>query len=274
MPAGSGSGNGAPPPLDTGVCAISPSDLVGFTGNALNRIEELEQRVAELEAKLVEASQLSDLSQQVGWVGGITYMGVSGWTQTQAGTLIPPPGWSLVDAGILPPTISSGTGLQLINIDALGNLVPTGGPVAILYTGVIQSQTPGNFTTTATLLTQYDPSGLVTNNGTSFTLNTSGFYRLGIVCGIGVITPTLLSSACLQWAISSNSSSYGPGESNGPTIRTNIAAAGSTGYNAARAMYVSSTASHVLTAIGTGAASEFIFGAATLFIQQIGIPAT
>ncbi len=78
---------------DSGVCAISPSDLVGYTGNALNRIKDLEQRVAELEAANVQVNQLSDLSQQVGWVGGITYAGTAGWTQTEYGTLIPPAGF-------------------------------------------------------------------------------------------------------------------------------------------------------------------------------------
>src|ERR1043165_9887846 len=82
-------------PTDTGVGSISPSDLVGYTGNLINQVRDLQQRVAELEAKITQANQLSDFSQQVGWVGGITYMGTSGWKQTEYGTLIPPPGVTL-----------------------------------------------------------------------------------------------------------------------------------------------------------------------------------
>lgn len=104
---------------DSGVCAISPSDLVGYTGNALNRLKELEQRVAELEAKNTEVNQLSDLSQQVGWVGGITYLGTAGWTQTAAGTLIPPPGVSLSTLGI---TMSDGNSYQMVVVNEDGTL--------------------------------------------------------------------------------------------------------------------------------------------------------
>lgn len=82
----------APAPTDSGVCAISPSDLVGYVGNLINLVKDLEQRVIELESGNIEANQLSDISQQVGWVSGVTYMGVPGWTQTSYGTLIPPTG--------------------------------------------------------------------------------------------------------------------------------------------------------------------------------------
>lgn len=136
MPVGSGPGPGTPPPTDAGVCAISPSDLVGFVGNALSRIKELEQRVAELEAANVEANQLSDLATQVGWVGGVTYMGIEGWTQTEYGTLIPPPGVTLSTLGIIPPTIPGSTsgvqfqitdanGLAVFGADVLGQLFGT-----------------------------------------------------------------------------------------------------------------------------------------------------
>jgi hypothetical protein len=107
------------PSTDSGVCAISPSDLVGYTGNALNRIKDLEQRVAELEAANVEANQLSDLSQQIGWVGDITYMGVPGWTQTSYGTLIPPAGVSLSSLGF---TMSDGNQYPFVVMDEDGVL--------------------------------------------------------------------------------------------------------------------------------------------------------
>src|SRR3990170_7773364 len=104
---------------DTGVCAISPSDLVGYTGNALNRIKDLEQRVAEIEAMNVEVNQLSDLSQQVGWVGNVIYMGVEGWTQTEYGTLIPPAGVSFSSLGF---TLSDGNTYPFVVMDENGVL--------------------------------------------------------------------------------------------------------------------------------------------------------
>lgn len=79
----------------TSFCSISPSDNVGIIENFLHRIEELEKVVSQLSASNILANQLSDLSQQIGWVGGITYMGIEGWTQTEYGTLIPPAGVSL-----------------------------------------------------------------------------------------------------------------------------------------------------------------------------------
>jgi len=129
-PGDSGGGSSAPPSTNNGVCSISPSDLVGYTGDALNRIKDLEQRVAELEAKIVQANQLSDLSQQVGWVGGIEYMGVSGWTQTEYGTLIPPPGMTLSSLGITIPNV--GTPQQLVIMDTSGNLVLGAGTDGII----------------------------------------------------------------------------------------------------------------------------------------------
>src|SRR3989337_3997815 len=104
---------------DTGVCSISPADLVGYTGNALNRIKSLEQRVAELEAAIIRVNQLSDISQQVGWVGNVIYMGVEGWTQTEYGTLIPPPGVSFSTLGF---TLSDGNTYPFVVMDENGVL--------------------------------------------------------------------------------------------------------------------------------------------------------
>src|SRR3972149_8446706 len=112
-------GGGGGGVTDAGVCAISPSDLVGYTGNALNRIKDLEQRVAELEAAIVQVNQLSDLSQQVGWVGNVIYMGVEGWTQTENGTLIPPPGVSFSSLGF---TLSDGNTYPFVVMDENGVL--------------------------------------------------------------------------------------------------------------------------------------------------------
>ena len=112
-------GGGGGSSTDTGVCAISPSDLVSYTGNGLNRIKSLEQRVAELEAAIVQVNQLSDLSQQVGWVGNVIYMGVEGWTQTEYGTLIPPPGVSFSSLGF---TLSDGNTYPFVVMDENGVL--------------------------------------------------------------------------------------------------------------------------------------------------------
>src|SRR5688572_25160611 len=106
----------APPRTDSGVCAISPSDLVGHTGNLINLVRELEQRVTELESRNVEVNQLSDLSTQIGWAS-VSYLGQPGWTQTSYGTLIPPAGWSFLGAGM---TLSDGNTYQGVFYDEDG----------------------------------------------------------------------------------------------------------------------------------------------------------
>lgn len=100
-------------------CAISPSDLVGTLDNFLHRLEEVEKAVTQLLAQNIWANQLSDLSQQVGWVGNVTYMGVPGWTQTEYGTLIPPAGLSLSTLGI---KLSDGNTYQAVVMDENGVL--------------------------------------------------------------------------------------------------------------------------------------------------------
>jgi hypothetical protein len=100
-------------------CRINPADMVGIVDNLLERIVDLETEVARLKAKNTEVSYLDELGQQVGWVTGITYMGTEGWTRTSAGTLIPPPGWSLSSAGLL---MSDGTPYQGVVMDENGVL--------------------------------------------------------------------------------------------------------------------------------------------------------
>lgn len=114
--AGSGGGGGTPPP-NTGICSPTPSDLAGVPQNYLDRLKALEDKVAEILAGNVTANQLSDLATQVGWVGGITFMGVDGWTQTEAGTLIPPPGMSLSSLGFNYQDVG---GVQQIVLDENG----------------------------------------------------------------------------------------------------------------------------------------------------------
>lgn len=101
------------------VCAISPSDTTAVLNNFMTRIEELEKAVTQLLATNIMANQLSDLSQQVGWVGNVTYMGLDGWTQTEYGTLIPPPGFSILGNGL---TLSDGSTYNAVYYDENGVL--------------------------------------------------------------------------------------------------------------------------------------------------------
>lgn len=83
-------------------CSVSPSDMQGQIDNILSRLAGLEEAVAGLAASDVNAIQLSDISPSVGWVYDVTYMGMPGWTQTAAGTLIPPTGFSISTASLFP----------------------------------------------------------------------------------------------------------------------------------------------------------------------------
>ena len=101
------------------VCNVTPSDMAGQVDNLISRIESLEQSVSELSAANVSANQLSDLSQDAGWITGVTFMGTEGWTQTPFGTLIPPAGWTGLSS-----IIDGQTGLSIYS----GGSVPGGIP--------------------------------------------------------------------------------------------------------------------------------------------------
>lgn len=103
------------------VCAPNPQDTVAIIDNILTRMKSLEDAVTQIATYITRANQLSDIAQQVGWVDGVEYMGVGGWTQTEYGTLIPPPGITLSSLGITIPNV--GTPQQLVIMDADGNLV-------------------------------------------------------------------------------------------------------------------------------------------------------
>ena len=86
---GPGTGGGT-----TDLCNVSPFDQSGTIDNLIDRIEALETAVAILAGSDVSVEQLSDVSESLGWINDVTYLGTEGWTQTPSGTLIPPPGWS------------------------------------------------------------------------------------------------------------------------------------------------------------------------------------
>jgi hypothetical protein len=115
----------------TDICNVSPSDQIGQISNILNRLQQVEAALAALLGTDVEALQLSDISNNLGWVYNVTYLGEEGWTQTPSGTLIPPAGWSglsnILD-GFEGTTVSAGTGrvcLHRVNL-ATSSDVSTG----------------------------------------------------------------------------------------------------------------------------------------------------
>lgn len=89
-PGSGGAGGGG----STDFCSISPSDQTGQISNILNRLQQIEAALAAILGTDVEALQLSDIANDLGWIYNVTYLGEPGWTQTPSGTLIPPTGWS------------------------------------------------------------------------------------------------------------------------------------------------------------------------------------
>lgn len=256
-------GPSGPAPTDSGVCAISPSDLVGYTGNLINRVNELEQRIAELEAGNIEVNQLSDLSQRIGWVDGITYMGVEGWTQTSYGTLIPPPGFTFLGNGL---TLSDGSTYQAVVMDedgvlqfgfgqttSDGTFTPITGAIAPgKFASIKNTTTPiiaattGNNTVVPALTIQSNTDNLVSMVGSdTFNVNVSGYYEVSVTASISVTAPTILSSASITMNNSGNSNSNDiyPG---GPNIVVNIAA--STTFSSSRIMYFTAGSDHSFSA--------------------------
>ena len=281
--------NPAPAPTDGGICAISPSDLVGATGNLINRVEQLEQRIAELEAANVEANQLSDLSQQVGWVDGITYMGIEGWTQTEYGTLIPPPGFTFLGNGL---TLSDGNTYSAVVMDEDGVLqygfgqvtsdgtftAVTGassrGGFAVISTDtIITAGTPGNTSGTATLHSEVDDSDIVTVSGTSFSVNQSGFYNLSLATHL-ITNQAVAGSIAVQWNIGGQPAgalAIDPRRAIGPYIYHFFPAGAGFGVPAtsARMMYVDSAATHTISGHGVGIGATFGIPESTLTIELI-----
>jgi hypothetical protein len=103
-----------------GMCIIGGADEASQIQSLTERVTALERRLALLLGGDVEAGQLSDISQQVGWVHGITYLGTPGWTRTAAGTLIPPPGWSFFPKDGSGWTLSDGSVYHGVSMDENG----------------------------------------------------------------------------------------------------------------------------------------------------------
>lgn len=125
------------------VCSITPSDEQGQIDSLTARVKALEDIVSQLVGVNVNAGELSELSQQVGWLGGVSYMGQPGWTQTEYGTLIPPPGFSLVGSQFKLSDGNSYTGVSVdsdgvIQFGFLANGTPTGQTVTTWDNGGIQ----------------------------------------------------------------------------------------------------------------------------------------
>jgi hypothetical protein len=105
MPTGGATGNatgliGSAPSAAGGVCWSGGADEAGEIESLKERVAKLEQALQYVLGQDVSAGQLSDISQNAGWIYGIEYMGVEGWTKTSAGTLIPPAGFSLSGSGL------------------------------------------------------------------------------------------------------------------------------------------------------------------------------
>jgi hypothetical protein len=156
------------------VCAISPSDTVGVLNNFLTRIEKLEEIMMQIASANVLAGQISEISQQIGWMYGIEYLGQPGWAQTSYGTLVPPPGFTLLGAGL---TLSDGNTYQAVYYDENGVLqfgFETGG------TGIAGASVTGSSyliaQPTTNTLTSFRPTlATIHSAGTGIAVVDSGF---------------------------------------------------------------------------------------------------
>lgn len=101
------------------LCTVNPADLKAVIDNIYSRLEALEGQISQIASQDINANQLSDIAENVGWVYGVTYLGVPGWTQTSAGTLIPPTGFTLSSLGLV---MSDGSPYQAVTMDSDGAL--------------------------------------------------------------------------------------------------------------------------------------------------------
>jgi len=159
-------------------CTTSPTDQQGQIDNMLTRIETLETLISQIIGEDISAIQLSDISQDVGWVYNVTYMGIEGWTQTAAGTLIPPAGFTVSEilenaqANQLSTNGGGGTSNWLAVEPASASLSGSGLNATADLSNVLYSK----------------GSAFGTSNlGTStIDINETGYYHISVVMQLGV----------------------------------------------------------------------------------------
>jgi hypothetical protein len=166
-----------------GLCVIGGADESAQIQSLTERVAKLEQALAYVLGQDISASQLSDISQNAGWITGVTYMGQPGWTRTPSGTLIPPAGFSL-----------SGSGLFNMYDYCTGETVPYQG-VSVDENGVIQFGFKPNGEVCGEKVDQWDGGGAPDfyryaisfsgsydqNSGRGITFGSNGYS-----CGAGV----------------------------------------------------------------------------------------
>jgi len=169
-------------------CSVSPFDIQGTIDNLVKRVETLENIISQLLGANLNANQLSDISEQVGWVYGITYMGTPGWIQTASGSLIPPTGWTLSGSGIL--VDSDGNDYQGVLMDSDGVLqygFTASGAIVGNSAGSNSyislnslSGTPGDALNLGTVSSQRG-AALTLTNTTTITINQKGVYAYNLI---------------------------------------------------------------------------------------------
>lgn len=273
------------------MCAINPSDLVGTLDNLITRIENLEKAVTQLLATNIWTNQLSDLSQQIGWVGGITYMGIDGWTQTEYGTLIPPAGFTLLGNGI---TLSDGNTYQAVVMgeDGVlqygfgqtgpdGTFTPVSGTMAsgqniaiIESDDPIQAATTSNSTTTAVLHLKYDPANLIDldDGDSTFQVTQTGIYYISATLTMNAYNAA--GGVCwLDWNITGQPASYGVNRADGVSIylQSRATASNPASQSAGKIVQISSSALHSISTTFTHPTSSttFIIGGVTIVVQLL-----
>jgi hypothetical protein len=273
------------------ICAISPSDLVGTIDNLITRIEKLESTLSQVLGANLHAETLSELSQQVGWVYGVEYMGIEGWIQTEYGTLIPPPGFTIASGGI---TLSDGSTYQAVVMDengvlqfgfgettsdgtfnAVAGAMAPGANVATLYTNTpIVNAAVINTSNVATINIGSDPQDMISlPSSTTFQVSQSGWYLLTATCNINAFNDASHDGlGLLFWTISGNPSPYGYYWAQGPSVyRQSFLTSNTATLTSSRLMYVSSGATHTITGQavkGTGTPTITV-GGAMLTLQLI-----
>lgn len=184
-------------------CWVSPSDQAGQIDNILDRLKKVEDLVALLTGANLSVGQLSELSEQVGWVT-VDYLGQPGWIQTEYGTLIPPPGFSILGSGF---TLSDGNVYTAVVMDENGvlqygfggtdpdgNFVPVSGAAVaggsyIRVTKATHTMVLGDATLSWDA-TAKQVGADISNSTNRITVNTAGWYIMTANMDAGVTART------------------------------------------------------------------------------------